>query len=741
MKLIISPAQKNQHSDIVTGVCWTPNGELLSCSDDKSILRWNSQGESQGKVGAFDSHFTGMHWFPSVNKAAAGQSDTFAVACSDGSFKIVSKTGRLEKSVDAHRGAVICLKWNYEGTALATGGEDGSVKIWSRSGMLRSTLAQNDVSVFGICWSPESDQILYIYGKNLIVKPLQPSSKQIQWRAHDLNTLCVDWNPISNLIVSAGEDCRYKVWDSFGRQMYASPAMRHPITAVRWSPDGDYFGIGAFETLWLCDRNGVPQAKEAPRHGSIFTIDWTPDGTEMACGCGSGDVAFGQIVGRRVQYKQLSATLLDANKVVVSDVVNETSEELEFRDRVVKMSLGFGYLLVITAAQCHIYSVNNWNTPHIFDLKAGGNVILQAERFFSIIDNISGITVYNYEGKIMSNPRVQGVRPEFLNERNVSLSNDCVAVIDKTDPKFIRCINAITGKPLGDPVKHVLEVIEVHLSQSGGPNDRKVAFIDRNKDLYISPATRPQPVKLGTMVETVCWNDTTEILAAILDQKFSVWYYPNVAYVDRELLSRTRANQDGSIYGQSARITSFQETHCSIRRADGAVLTASVSPFPQMLYGMVEKGDWEHALRLCRFVKDEQLWAQLAGMSIALKELNTAEVAYAAVDEVDNVQYINYVKKIPTPEGRNAALLAYAGKVKEAENILLQAGLTYRAIMMNLDLHRWQRALELALQNKSHIDTVLYHRESYLRRTEAKETQQSFIEASKKLGEDGVNEV
>jgi len=105
------------------------------------------------------------------------------------------------------------------------------------------------------------------------------------------------------------------------------------------------------------------------------------------------------------------------------------------------------------------------------------------------------------------------------------------------------------------------------------------------------------------------------------------------------------------------------------------------------------------------------------------------------------VQYINYVKKIPTPEGRNAALLAYAGKVKEAENILLQAGLTYRAIMMNLDLHRWQRALELALQNKSHIDTVLYHRESYLRRTEAKETQQSFIEASKKLGEDGVNEV
>lgn len=40
------------------------------------------------------------------------------------------------------------------------------------------------------------------------------------------------------------------------------------------------------------------------------------------------------------------------------------------------------------------------------------------------------------------------------------------------------------------------------------------------------------------------------------------------------------------------------------------------------------------SLRLCRFVKDEQLWAQLAAMSIAQKELSTAEVAYAAIDEV-----------------------------------------------------------------------------------------------------------
>ena len=48
----------------------------------------------------------------------------------------------MEKSVDAHRGAVLAGRWSYDGTAMATAGEDGQVKIWSRSGMLRSTLAQ-----------------------------------------------------------------------------------------------------------------------------------------------------------------------------------------------------------------------------------------------------------------------------------------------------------------------------------------------------------------------------------------------------------------------------------------------------------------------------------------------------------------------------------------------------------------------------------------------------------------------
>lgn len=172
-----------------------------------ALTRPSSRGERQ--VCDLDAYSTDLQWCPVRTKQAG--SDIFAVACTDGTFKLFAKTGRLEKSVDAHQGACISLRWNHEGpsaasslsalpprrvwlrnsllnridssclpgagTALATAGEDGVVKVWSRVGALRSTLVQSEVSVYSLAWGPDSDQVLYTSGKHLLIKPLQPSAK------------------------------------------------------------------------------------------------------------------------------------------------------------------------------------------------------------------------------------------------------------------------------------------------------------------------------------------------------------------------------------------------------------------------------------------------------------------------------------------------------------------------------------------------------------------------------------
>ncbi|RYG65334.1 hypothetical protein EON64_12150 [archaeon] len=58
----------------------------------------------------------------------------FAVSCTDGTVRYISKSGREEKKISAHEGAVITMKWSHDGNALCTAGEDGDVKIWSKNG-------------------------------------------------------------------------------------------------------------------------------------------------------------------------------------------------------------------------------------------------------------------------------------------------------------------------------------------------------------------------------------------------------------------------------------------------------------------------------------------------------------------------------------------------------------------------------------------------------------------------------
>jgi hypothetical protein len=52
--------------------------------------------------------------------------------------------------------------------------------------------------------------------------------------------------------------------------------------------------------------------------------------------------------------------------------------------------------------------------------------------------------------------------------------------------------------------------------------------------------------------------------------------------------------------GKDPQIVSFDGTHVTVRRSDGALLSSAVSPYPIALYGMVIKSMWEQAIQLCR---------------------------------------------------------------------------------------------------------------------------------------------
>lgn len=171
MKLALHEPQNKHHNGMIHGVCWNPlNNELISIADDKQLSTWKVNHEA-----AFDDahgnvytakksldvshHCIAMAWCPDQS--------FMALAFVDGSLRIVSYdkssgTLKIDKTMDkAHHGAITCLSWNSDGTALISGGEDGVIKQWSRSGNLRSKLFQSAHSVHSISWSPNNQSIVY----------------------------------------------------------------------------------------------------------------------------------------------------------------------------------------------------------------------------------------------------------------------------------------------------------------------------------------------------------------------------------------------------------------------------------------------------------------------------------------------------------------------------------------------------------------------------------------------------
>ena len=93
---------KTEHSDIATAVTWSPDCQLFSCSDDKSISRWSSEAEHLGKISLPNVYASAISWLP--NGASKQGAEMFAISCTDGSFRFISRSGREEKKVAAHEG-------------------------------------------------------------------------------------------------------------------------------------------------------------------------------------------------------------------------------------------------------------------------------------------------------------------------------------------------------------------------------------------------------------------------------------------------------------------------------------------------------------------------------------------------------------------------------------------------------------------------------------------------------------
>ena len=194
-------------------------------------------------------------------------------------------------------------------------------------------------------------------------------------------------------------------------------------------------------------------------------------------------VVFGQLVQQRLEWQCIEALLVKPDVIQVTDVEAGTTEELDFPYRVVKMSLNHGFLVAATSTQCYIYEIGHYSTPHVFELRAIVRMIVQSETFFLICNNIRGVEVYSYEGRLEANPAFAGLQSDRLDYRGVTITGDMVGILNNSTKKELRIFD-MQGRQMGKPIKHFQEIMEIDICPYA-VSERTVSFIDINRDLWV----------------------------------------------------------------------------------------------------------------------------------------------------------------------------------------------------------------------------------------------------------------
>jgi len=239
----------------IYAVAWSPDGKKIAYAESAYIRICDAQSfETEQVLVGHNDRVTSIDWCRATNRIAS--------AGFDGTTRIWSPDGVVQKVVKGRGGEINAVAWTKDGARLASAGSDGTVLIVNADG------------------SP--------------VRTIEASAASVN---------CVTWSPDGSLLATGDDDHQVKIWRGDGRLNRVCEGHLARVTAIAWSPDGKRLGsatIGyqpddpdaprvADIRLWSAD--GSPTGSRTSAEAS-FGLQWAPDSGLLVVASESGNLQF-----------------------------------------------------------------------------------------------------------------------------------------------------------------------------------------------------------------------------------------------------------------------------------------------------------------------------------------------------------------------------------------------------------------------------------------------------------------